>query len=727
MLVFFSVIIGISALAIFIAGLLSFLRNPNLLQNRWFFIFATFLTMWIPFNFYDSNFVEHFWTSFVIKLDFISALFMGWAFVGFAITFHAKPHDSQKLALTYRLLGVISFLVNLFFIPLAFKGSLITASIGSGNLQVHYGPAFNFYALFLCGYFFYGLGVLLYKRHFAGTYKAAVNLIFNGLLIAIIANLLTNLVFPLLIHTRATVKALNIFGYIGLGILTLSIYLAITTKKLFDIRLIVARSVAYLLSLSTITGIFLLTTIVFISLVFQNNLTPSEARWVYVSLAVILALAFPYLKRFFDVITSKLFFRDAYDSQEFLDKFNKMLVAAFALRPLLRKSVRLIEESLKPGYCIFIINETDNTKGEVLISDGYGNLGEEVLQEFDRATVHLTHKVTVVDDLPEQRDKLRHIFGNDVSVITHLKPISSANIKGVGYLVLGPKKSGNLYSTQDIKVLEIISNELVIAIQNALKYEQIAQFADTMHEEVLRATASLRQANKDLQTLDALKDDFISMASHQLRSPATSVHEAIQMMEGPGLSKTERANMLKLAEASSERLVGVIADMLSIARIQAGHFTIDKSDVDMADLIDRAILEASVLAKQKNINIVFNKPPKSIKLQADRAKLNESMSNYIENAIKYSPAGNPVIIDLKQADKQITFEVTDSGIGVPESERKNLFTKFYRAANARKEEPNGNGIGLFVVKTIAQGHGGDAYYKPLDKGSLFGFWLPLKA
>jgi signal transduction histidine kinase len=102
------------------------------------------------------------------------------------------------------------------------------------------------------------------------------------------------------------------------------------------------------------------------------------------------------------------------------------------------------------------------------------------------------------------------------------------------------------------------------------------------------------------------------------------------------------------------------------------------------------------------------------------------MANFVENAIKYSPKKSTIEAILKVSGDRIFFEVKDQGMGVPPNERDHLFGKFYRATNARSEEPDGNGIGLFVVRRIANGHGGEAYYEPLAKGSLFGFWIPLK-
>ena len=293
-----------------------------------------------------------------------------------------------------------------------------------------------------------------------------------------------------------------------------------------------------------------------------------------------------------------------------------------------------------------------------------------------------------------------------------------------GLYLLGEKYSQEVFTKQDAQLMRAITEISDLSIERALFYNQIQAFNATLQERVDTATRRLRDANTRLKTLDAMKDDFISMASHQLRSPATSVHEAIQMLAQGYVPDEERSKILELAEASSERLVGVITDMLSLARIQAGHFTLDKIHVNMVDLVNRAVLEASGLAKQQKVTLAFVPPERPVELRADRAKLNEIISNYIENAIRYSGEGSTTTITLQHDDHKVVFEVSDTGIGVPESERKNLFKKFYRTTNARKEQPNGNGIGLFVVKTVAEAHGGKAYYRPRKKGSVFGFWIP---
>jgi signal transduction histidine kinase len=328
----------------------------------------------------------------------------------------------------------------------------------------------------------------------------------------------------------------------------------------------------------------------------------------------------------------------------------------------------------------------------------------------------------VRDELTE--DKLPdYLMNDDLALVLRLGTKDDL----IAILVFGNKQDGRTYTADDISLLHISAKNLGIALDNAKKYDQIGHFAETMRQEVLNATSKLRKANEELKTLDVMKDDFISMASHQLRTPATSVHEALQMLNHPSMPLTheDRSRLIELAEASSEHLATVVADMLSISRIQAGHFNINKSLVKMVELVERVLMQTAVLAEQKHIKLSFHKPSAEINVEADQAKINEAISNYIENAIKYSREKTMVTLSLTLKNRRVIFEATDQGMGVPEKERKNLFGKFFRAGTARVEQPDGNGIGLFVVKSIAAGHGGDAYYKPLDNGSLFGFWLPI--
>lgn len=406
------------------------------------------------------------------------------------------------------------------------------------------------------------------------------------------------------------------------------------------------------------------------------------------------------------------------------DKARSTLISGLSGKIELEHNVSLVLRLIKQTIGVRGVGITLIARDGMLWTSGDVELQRTSAQRVLRDLAHLSESrgnaraLINVNSLPgDIRQEL------EKEAIHAVKPLQTES--GItGLYLLGEKFSQEVFTRQDATLMSTITEISDLSIERALFYSQIQSFNATLQQRVNHATQKLRQANSRLKTLDAMKDDFISMASHQLRSPATSVHEALQMLGQFDIPADERNKIIELAEASSERLVTVITDMLSIARIQAGHFTVEKTVIDMVNLAERAILEASAVAKQRGVTLAF-KHAAPIKLQADRAKLNEIMSNYIENAINYSPKDSTVVISLTQAEGKVSFEVSDSGIGVPPSERKDLFRKFFRATNARKEQPNGNGIGLFVVKSVAQAHGGDAYYEPLEHGSLFGFWLPI--
>jgi signal transduction histidine kinase len=294
----------------------------------------------------------------------------------------------------------------------------------------------------------------------------------------------------------------------------------------------------------------------------------------------------------------------------------------------------------------------------------------------------------------------------------------------VGYLLLGPKKSGNLYSSQDLKVIEIVANELVIAIQNALRFEEIRNFNLTLQAKVDEATKKLRRANEKLRQLDETKDDFISMASHQLRTPLTSVKGYIDMvMEGDGGKITQKQReMLGQAFFSSQRMVYLIADLLNVSRLKTGKFIIEPAPVNLAKIVKEELEQLEESAASHNLTLAYDKPKSFPELMLDETKIRQVIMNFVDNAIYYTPNGGHITVHLVDNKSTVELRVEDDGIGVPKSEQPHLFTKFYRAGNARKQRPDGTGLGLFMAKKVVVAQEGSIIFESHEgKGSTFGF------
>ena len=512
----------------------------------------------------------------------------------------------------------------------------------------------------------------------------------------------------------------------AMTILAISMFIAIFRHGLFDIRLIVARSVAYIFSLTAIGVAFGLISYGFTSIFIHTKSFNANIRIVYTVIAILLAFIFPQVKKYFDRVTRSVFYRDGYDLQIFLDNFNKTLATKNKLNELLSLVAIMIEDNLKPTYCLFGLLENEEMPKRII--------GPTNSLQFEKSDIDLVHRLfpslhrgVVVTELLEQRysEQQSILESRNISIIARLASSNEADI--IGYLILGPKKSGSMYTSQDIKVIEIVSNALVLAIQNSLHTEEIEHFNATLQSRITKATHKLRSSNNKLRALDVAKDEFLSMASHQLRTPLTSIKGNISLVldgDTGAISDIQR-QMLQQAFGSSQRMVYLIANLLNVSRIQTGKFIIEKSPVNLATVVEEEVSQLQDTAKSRNLTMSYVVPEHIDSLMLDETKTRQVVMNLVDNAIYYTPPGGRIDVVLSETENSIEFRVTDNGIGVPKNEQHQLFTKFYRASNARKARPDGTGLGLFMAKKVIVSEGGSIIIDTKEgKGSTFGFSFP---
>jgi signal transduction histidine kinase len=300
--------------------------------------------------------------------------------------------------------------------------------------------------------------------------------------------------------------------------------------------------------------------------------------------------------------------------------------------------------------------------------------------------------------------------------------------KPTGYLALGERLSGD-YSKRDMKVLATVSNELVIAVQNALSVQEVKELNETLQQRIDEATKELRTSNAQLQKLDEAKDEFVSMASHQLRTPLTSVKGYISMVLEGDAGKISDAQRHLLSEAftSSERMVHLINDFLNVSRLQTGKFMVDRRKIDLAKVVGQEVDSLKTTAHARELKLTYRKPSHFPILYIDEGKIRQVIMNFIDNAIYYSSEFSTITVELAVEDGNAVLRVHNEGIGVPQLEQAHLFTKFFRATNARKQRPDGTGVGLFLAKKVITSHDGSMVFNSEpNQGTTFGFRLPIK-
>jgi signal transduction histidine kinase len=688
-------------------------RSSRTLQNKYFALFTGFITGWLVLQFgAQAAHTNQQTATDILRFAIALTPWMAYTFLLFARQYAGATKRVSRLFLSVPLLVLFTS-----WSPLMIK----SATISRYGIAINdAGPIYALVLLYAITMFAAGMFDIYreYRRHPKDhSLRARTRLLMYGfvqLLVVTIGgsifladNALSQLLLP-----------------ISSFIMALLVTYAMIKHRLFDVRLVVERSFVYLLSLLTIGVAFTVISFSLTNLFLGGTVViNAPARWVYTVLALVLVFIFPPLKRFFDKVTNRIFFHDTYDPQSFLDQFNKNLVSANRLDTLLRKSARIIEDNLKPTYSAFVVERTPKGAKLSVATNDYPKALDEHSDQIFTSIAHFGHKIIQVDDLPRKDRGLSDIArASDVAIIIRL--VASTDERDIGYLLLGPKKNGNYYDAQDLRILEIIANGVVIAVQNALRFEQIEHFNVTLQQRVDEATKKLRHANQKLHELDETKDDFISMASHQLRTPLTSVKGYISMlMEGDaGKINHMQQEMLGQAFFSSQRMVYLIADLLNVSRLKTGKFVIDATPVDLATVVEEELGQLEETAASRSLGLTYDKPKDFPLLMLDEVKIRQVIMNFVDNAIYYTPSGGHIDVQLTEKDGSIELLVTDDGIGVPKSEQPHLFTKFYRAGNARKARPDGTGLGLFMAKKVVVAQGGSIIFESKeDKGSTFGF------
>lgn len=263
---------------------------------------------------------------------------------------------------------------------------------------------------------------------------------------------------------------------------------------------------------------------------------------------------------------------------------------------------------------------------------------------------------------------------------------------------------------------------------NVVEMKKIIADLNNSTKLLLQRDLELSRANEKLRGLDKMKSEFVSLATHQLRTPLSGVRWSLSMLlngEMGELTPEQKVYIMKTYE-SNNRMITLINDMLQADRIDAGTIRFRFTPTNLLYLFENILAELKPLAAKRNLTLNFKADKDLPELLIDAENMRIVLQNLIDNAIKYSYEGGKVDIFVKKEAQEVKISVTDQGIGIPLLDQANIFNRFFRAPNALHTETDGSGLGLYIVKNIIDRHHGTINFQSQpNKGTTFYITLPL--
>ncbi len=654
-------------------------------------------------GFYGSEFGALFWARAAIVGPF-------WLCPLFLYFTYYFPRVSGEMNRWKRLAIFAIPAIAMFFVPTGYNvGEIMLESWGT-----NFTPGILYPVLFLCLFGFLGTALYRLGRSYRASLnsqeKAQIFYVFSGMLAFLIIGPTTNLILPLVWG----IAWLSVFG----PSLAMLIFGTLTSYAILKHHLLETWIVA---RMGTIFAI-LFAIIAFVYVFFASFLS----RYIggvapLLIMPLLIVLTFEPLKKFIEDKTDKIFFSKHYKVDEVIDELTSTVYkSGLDLGKILSAFNEIVKRNFKVAKATVAVltpKETfladpavdgvredfelsfDNPLVEFLsVNSGFILNRDEILQNLNRGEMRL--EADRIDLAPAAYEELVRL--DFVLAI----PITSAE-KLIAIYFIGSKKSNDFFDHQDLQLLVHLTGEAGALINNARLYE-------------------------DLKKLDEAKSNFISVVSHQLRTPLSAMRWTTELLLDGAVDKSSEREFLKDTYKNSIFMIYHLDDMLTALDVEDKEIELKKEVCALRQFIDEVLKENDAVIKSKKLDIKVVIAKEAGSIYCDPKKVKKVFEVMIANALHYSPdAGGKIeITGRKKADGDREFleiSVADNGLGISSEEQKYIFEKFYRGEEAKKTSPNGFGLGLFIIRAFARAHDGDAHFESAgrNKGAKFYFTLAM--
>jgi len=614
------------------------------------------------------------WIAFFIPLTFIF-------FLNNYLHFKLK----KLYACLLIILSTIAFAISLFTDLVVQQLNYIQAT---NYVELIPGPL-DFYCRLII-YFLLILDLFYIKKGFAiadNNIKLRLKYLLIGVSCFIVGGLLLGVFIPLISqYQNVSDELLPILSLIWLSFASY----AIIRFRLLDIETFIHKTVGWLITLVVALLPF--------SILLYSML--SAADFFQLSTAVIIGMIIVYLLFTYSTYAllkdkiDSLFQRKKYETTKIISHFTQSLRPVLNLKELTNTIIEKINNIFYSSSTkIFLeLNEQDSIA--TIIKKRYKILNsEQIINEITAA-----HHILELENNELDRDFFTALEAELIIPLVN-------NDRFIGFITLGRKNNGKIYSEFDIEQLVVLAKSLSLLIENRIFYEKIVI---TLEKE---------------RNLEKIKTEFINVFAHQMRTPLSEVKWALQMFieQDFGAVNSKQKTVIEKSLKSNNQVISLVNNLLDIAQLEEGNIIYHKVPTDFKPLITEIIADFEYKIKKRKVLVNLQMTDKNIPLiLIDKNKVKIALSNILDNAIKYSDFGKKINISLVIDSKYAKIAIQDQGIGIAVNEQDKIFSKFYRGNKAGRMDTEGNGIGLYLAKKIIQENYGDITYRSQEnKGTEF--------
>ncbi len=702
----------ISAVASTILGGFIYFKNKKEKANQVFALFCLSVTVWglfyMGWPLSQSQEGVLFW----FRMLHIGAIFISTTYFHFIIIWLNLYQEKKKiLFLGY---GLSFFFLFFIFSPLFIKDVVPKFSM---QYWAEPGILYHFYLLMFFGYALYAF-YLLYKNYkkLMGIKKEQMRYVLVGVIIGYLGGSTNYFLW----------YDINFPPY---GNMLVSVYVIFTAYvilkyRFLDIRVALSRGFVYLLS-------FLSVILLGFSAVIATEIVfPDVSQNILMILAIVLGIfLFRHIFDFFQNIASKYFHYTFYNYQKVLSNLGREITRILDINKLSSQIADTLTETMKLDRAVILIKKEE--EGRYVIQKNIGFKEENgislVKDNFLTEYLEKNQKPLVYEELSliakdihskEEKRRIKSLQENMKRIEPSLCLPLLVKDEISGMIVLGSKISGDPYFEQDIDLLMGLSNQASIALYNARLYSEVQDLSQNLEKKVEEQVKELKMAYRKLQRLDKVKTEFMSIVSHQLRTPLSIIKGQLSMVR-EGVyeeDKDKERKVLQNVYDANERLIALVNDVLNISRIQSGRVDLGKERVDLVEVTRNTTERMRPSLNGKKVELIFEEPLEKLpEIEIDISKIENVIINLIDNAVKYTEDGE-VRVSVEKEEDSLKVSIKDTGEGMNKEEIEKLFDTFSRGGAGKKHWIQGSGLGLYIARQFVEMHKGKVWAESEGEG-----------